>query len=48
MFTDLAQKKHRVEERLEAVYRFEHWQSFWTQVLKDWDTSIGNANDLPL
>ncbi|KAF4944904.1 hypothetical protein FGADI_12332 [Fusarium gaditjirri] len=48
LFADLVQKMHQVEEGLEVPYEIKHWKGFWEQVLKNWDSTMANADDLPL
>ncbi|KAF5226983.1 hypothetical protein FANTH_14916 [Fusarium anthophilum] len=47
-FVDLAQMTHQVKEGLDIPYTLDHWKAFWNMVFQDWDTSVGNADDLPL
>ncbi|KAF5563323.1 hypothetical protein FNAPI_2716, partial [Fusarium napiforme] len=48
-FVDLAQMMHEVEEGHDVPYELKHWRDFWRKrAFKDWDTTMGNADDLPL
>ncbi|KAF5605749.1 uncharacterized protein FSUBG_6352 [Fusarium subglutinans] len=47
-FVDIAQMTHQVKEGLDIPYTLDHWKAFWNMVFQDWDTSVGNADDLPL
>ncbi|KAF5713836.1 hypothetical protein FGLOB1_3813 [Fusarium globosum] len=49
IFIDLAQMMHDVEEGPNIPYQLKHWRHFWEQnVFKNWDTTSGNTDDLPL
>ncbi|KAF4442903.1 hypothetical protein FACUT_1726 [Fusarium acutatum] len=39
---------HQVEEVGDVPYELKHWRSFWTDIFKEWEIIIGNADDLPL
>ncbi|PNP84672.1 hypothetical protein FNYG_02301 [Fusarium nygamai] len=39
---------HEVEEGGGVPYELKHWRDFWgKKAFKDWDTTMGNADDLP-
>ncbi|KAG4259611.1 hypothetical protein FPRO03_12653 [Fusarium proliferatum] len=49
IFIDLAQMMHDVEEGPNVPYQLKHWRHFWEQnAFKNWDTTSGNTDDLPL
>ncbi|KAG5744145.1 hypothetical protein H9Q70_013149 [Fusarium xylarioides] len=49
LFIDLAQMMHEVEEGPNVPYELKHWRHFWGKnAFKNWDTTSGNTDDLPL
>ncbi|KAF5641113.1 hypothetical protein F52700_3448 [Fusarium sp. NRRL 52700] len=47
-FIELAQMTHQVKEGRNIPCTLDHWRDFWNMVFRGWDTSVGNADGLPL